>query len=297
MDRNPSDSTIEPGFLADLSTRIRRLDIILVIAIPMILAAVSQLSMATRRSLAFNPDAPTIVSAFTAHFVHFDAAHLYGNLLLYLLIIPMIYLLFTMSDCRRDFRLVVFPILLGFPFLLSGLNLLLPRSGVIIVGFSGLGMAFVGVLPVALFRFLEEQVPRKIGLNDAIGLFFLGAGLIAFRMAPSGVGLAIGMAAGLIALLFTWRLLRTLGPIKHVELGRALGRSGYVELSVTSPVLFLVAIVMAFPADPYRFGGFIDLWTHLLGYALGFTMAFVTVGITGMVSDDEVPEPPDSFNE
>ncbi|MFB6360171.1 MAG: hypothetical protein ABEH59_02505 [Halobacteriales archaeon] len=297
MDSNTSDSTIKSGFLAELSSQTRLSDFLLIVTIPMIMAAVSVLPMSTRRSLAFNPDAPTLLSAFAAHYIHFEAAHLVGNLLLYILIVPMVYLLFTLSNCRKELAVSYFTILLVFPFLLSGLNLFLPRSGVIISGFSGLGMAFVGLLPVGLFRFLEERLPRTIELKNALSLFFAGAALIAFRMAPSVIGLAIGSIAILIALLFTWRLLSEVGSITRGEVGRALDHTGYVELAVTAAILFFVATFMAFPSDPFLFGGVIDLTTHLLGDLLGFTLGFVIVGSTKYRQKDEVPEPPDSFDD
>lgn len=290
-------STKDRGFLSDVAESVRLLDIILIAAVPIFLFVVSRLPIVIRQTLAFDPDAPTVLSAFMAHFVHFDAAHLSGNLWLYLLVVPMVYLLFALAGCRREFLVVAIPIVFVSPFLLSGLNLLLPRSGVIIVGFSGLGMAFVGMLPVALFRFLQERVPRTVGLKNALSLFFFGAALIAFRMAPTGIGLVIAIVSGFIALLFTWRLLSTIGPIKHGEFGRTLRHTGYVELAVMAPIVFIAATMMAFPADPFQYGGVIDLSTHLLGYVLGFTLAFVTAATAQMLEGDEIPEPPDSFDD
>jgi hypothetical protein len=294
----PRETSIrERSFVSDLSESVRLLDILLITVVPLILFLLSQLPDTTHRSLAFNPDTPTVLSSFTAHFVHFDGAHLSGNLWMYLLVLPMVYLLFALSDRRRDFFLIGGPILFVAPFLLSGLNLLLPKSGAIIVGFSGLAMAFVGVLPVALFRFLEDTVPRAIGLTDALSLFFIGAALIAFRMAPFGIGLVIGIPTGLIALLFTWRLLRKIRPLQHGELGRTLRNTGYIELAATAPIVFVVATFMAFPADPFQYGGVIDLPTHLFGYLLGFLWAFLLVEVTDFFEDEKVPEPPDSFEE
>lgn len=299
MSNQPSldASTTDRGFLSDVAESVRLFDIILITAVPIFLFALSRLPTAEKQSLAFNPNAPTVLSAFTAHFVHFDAAHLSGNLLLYLLVVPMVYLLLSLADCRRDFLVVAIPIVFFVPFLLSALNLFLPRSGALMVGFSGLAMAFVGLLPVALFRFLQERVPRTIEVKNGLSLFFVGATLIAFRMAPTGIGLVIGIIGGLIALLFTWRLLRTIGPIKRDELGRALNKTGYVELAVTAPIVFVVATFMAFPSDPFQYGGVIDLSTHLIGYVLGFTLGSITVGLTEIREEDEIPDPPDSFDE
>jgi len=297
-DQSPHETaTEERGFLSDVLESVRLLDILLISAIPAVLFVLSQLRDTRQRSLAFNPDTPTILSAFTAHFVHFDGPHLSGNLWLYLLVVPMIYLLFALSDSRRDFFATGFPILFVAPFLLSGLNLLLPRSGAIIVGFSGVAMAFVGVLPVALFRFLADRVPRSVGLTDALSLFFIGGALIAFRMAPIAIGLAIGIPAGLIAVLLAWRLLRKIRPIQPGELGRTVRNTGYVELAATAPIIFLVATFMAFPADPFQYGGVIDLSTHLVGYLLGFMLAFVFVGMSNKLETEELPEPPDTFDE
>ena len=60
----------------------------------------------------------------------------------------------------------------------------------------------------------------------------------------------------------------------------AIESSGYFELLVCTVVLFLALPFVAFPVDPAVDGGTLDLYVHLLGYALGFMTASLTVETT-----------------
>jgi len=55
-------------------------------AVPVVLCAVFALPESTRRSLAFAYAEPTVLTAFTAHYVHLDVGHLAGNVAGYILL-------------------------------------------------------------------------------------------------------------------------------------------------------------------------------------------------------------------
>ena len=272
------------GLLAELRDRASPADVGLLLAAPVVLIVAFSFPAPVRESLAFSHADPSIVTAFAAHYVHLDATHLRGNLAVYAMVVPPTYLLFLLSGRRREFAVIVPAILLAFPFVLSASSLVLVRRGVLL-GFSGLAMAFVGVLPVAAFRYVGERVPRAIDVDDAPVLFFTGSALIALRSGPSTLGPAIATLAGIVALAYAVRLGRALGRPGREEIGRALRRTGHVELWTASPVLFFLSIVVAFPADPVAGGAIVDLYGHFLGYGLGFIATYVTLRL-----DDATPD-------
>lgn len=278
MTASPGDSDRDRSFLGEVARRTSLADAVSLLAVPALLVGVFSLPRAARERLVFDHAAPTPVTAFTAHYVHLDAGHLSGNVGVYAMIVPAVYLLFLLGDDRKDLLAIGPTILLAFPFVLSTLALLLLGRGVL-VGFSGLAMAFVGVLPVAFFRFVGDRIPREVDIDDSPVLFFAGTALIALRAAPSARGLAIAAVATLVALAYAVRLGRTIGRPTRAEVERTLRRPGYVELGAVSPILFLLSILVAFPGDPVTGGTVVNLYVHLVGYGLGFIASYITLRV------------------
>lgn len=287
---DPSEPDAVPGFLSEVAGRSRALDWLLLSAAPAVLVAVHALPLPIREALAFARADPSLATAFTAHYVHLSTAHLLGNLAVYLLIAPTAYLLLLLSGRRSEFLAVTATVLLVFPFVLTGLDTIVIPQGTL-VGFSGLTMAFIGVLPVAAFLFLDDRIEPAVGLDDAPSLFFAGLALISFRAVRSPTGLALTAVAALIALAYLIRIGRTLPRQPGRQLGGLLPRSGYVELAVASPVLFALAILAAFPTDPVRSGTVVNLYGHLLGYTLGFIATFLTVRLVRATGGEVQPLP------
>ncbi len=265
-----------PTFLAEVRRRSRPADWLLLLGPPVGLLAVQALPPATRASLAFSPARASILTAFTAHYVHFSAGHLAGNLATYLLIAPAVYLLLLLGGRRGEFQAFAVTVLGAFPFVLTALAALSGRPGTV-AGFSGLGMAYVGALPAALFLFLDRRLDARVGLDDAPGLFLAGLAVVAVRAVPTTAGLAIAAAAGLLAVVYAFRLRRAVPGGSWAAVRRALGRSGYVELAAATPVLFVLALLAGFPADPLAPGTVVDLFGHFVGYALGFVSLYLSV--------------------
>jgi len=120
------------------------------------LLAIFTLPESTRRSLAFAYADPTAVTAFTAHYVHLDVGHLAGNVAGYALLAGVGYALAVLGDSRRFFLTALATFLLVFPFVLSALNLAVPRDA-IGFGFSGINMALAGLLPLLLGTYARER--------------------------------------------------------------------------------------------------------------------------------------------
>ena len=279
-------------FLAEVRERIRPLDLLLLGLAPAVLLAVHAQPLPAREALVFVREAPLITTAFTAHFVHLRLDHLLGNLVVYGLMAPTAYLLLVLSGRRSEFLMVTVTVLLAFPFVLTGLDSLVIDRGRLF-GFSGLAMGFVGALPVALFLFLDERIEPAVGLDDAPLLFFVGIGVIGWRSLEGPIRVPVIAGAGLVAIVYAVRLVRTLPRPLSTALRATLGHAGYVELAAAAPVLFVLAVWTAFPADPTRYGTVVNLLGHFLGYTLGFLATFLAVRIDRAVGHGpDVPPPP-----
>lgn len=128
-----------PAFRQELVASVRASDLAVLLAVPVLLLAIFTLPESTRRSLAFAYADPTAVTAFTAHYVHLDVGHLAGNVAGYALLAGVGYALAVLGDSRRFFLTALATFLLVFPFVLSALNLAVPRDA-IGFGFSGINM-------------------------------------------------------------------------------------------------------------------------------------------------------------
>ena len=265
------------SFFDELRSAGRLRDLLMILAVPVVLLGVFSLSLEARQALAFSYTDPDIRTAFAANFVHLDVRHLGVNLAAYLLVVPTAYLLSVLSGRRDRFWFVCafVTFLFVLPVLLSGLNLAIDRTGHV-VGFSGIVMAFVGYLPVALSRYLGTYVGVGEHLDIAAVLFFAGLALIAILGAPSTVTAALAAVSVLAALLYLVPVLDGLERISRRT--RTLVRvPGYLEVAIASVVLFVGLTVVAFPSDPRTAMGVVNLYAHLLGFAIGFIAAYVAV--------------------
>lgn len=247
-------------------------DLALIASIPVLLVAVAGLPRATRLDLALSYADPTLLTAYTMHFVHLDPGHLLTNLVVYLLVVPVAYLLALRAGCRDLFRAAFVTFLAVLPFVLSGLNLLLvrPRVG---FGFSGINMAFLGLLALLTMAAAGPPSTRGWTVHRAPGLFFAGVGLIALLAVPTPrLRLELAAAASIGAVLY----LR--GPSIRSGLASMVRRDGF-ELVLASLAVLLLVPFAAFPASPATAGSVLNLYTHLLGYSLGFIAPYATLSI------------------
>ena len=256
---------------------VRPLDVVVLLLPAVILLGVGGLPWELREQLAFAYAEPTLLTAFTAHFVHADSIHLLQNLAAYLLVAPTVYVLSTLAGRRQLFYIVFVVVFAVFPFVLSGLNLAVPREA-LSVGSSGLALAFVGYLPVAF----AEYVRRRFGVIEAArrdiaaGLFFVGLlAVIPLAVAAVRPNLAgVLFVVALLAIVSYGVSLRRLGIDRSTLRGPP---PGFVEFGVWSIVILLVGLITAFPAGPLSDSGLVNIYTHFLGYTLGFLSSYLAV--------------------
>jgi len=152
-----------------------------------VLGAVFALPESTRRSLAFAYTDPTVRTAFTAHYVHLDVDHLAGNVAGYVVLAGVGYALAVLAGCRRFFMVALATFLAAFPVVLSALNLAVPRNA-ISFGFSGINMAFAGLLPLLLGVYARERFFPEASIRALPAVFFPLVGWMAFLALPVSPG-------------------------------------------------------------------------------------------------------------
>lgn len=262
------------AFRAALADASRPWDAAVLAAVPALLLAAFALPEATRVALVLDYESPTLAAAYASHFVHFSVPHLATNLAAYALAVVPAYCYCALAGRRADFFATFGVVLVVFPFALSALNVALvrPRVG---YGFSGLATAFVGFLPVALALYARERVAPAVTLDHAPLLFFAGAGVVAALAAPTTLLGALALAAsGAGAALYGASLWRALGPSGFRG---AAARVGYAEFAVVGALLVVLFPFVAFPQNIRVGGGVLNVYTHLLGYCLGFIVPFAAL--------------------
>ena len=274
---NESDDYLGGPFLRVLGSAVRPADLLVVLAVPALLVAAFALPAETRRALAFSYAEPTLATAVAANFVHLDLAHLVANVTTYLLVVPLVYVLSVLSDRRRRFFVAFTTFLVAFPAALSFLNLAVARPGVT-VGFSGVNMAFVGFLPVALSGFVGTHFDVDAELDLAGALFFGGLAMVAVLSVRSMLTYGVAAAAVLAAALFLSSVAERHERARP-DLRAAVRAGGYFELAAVGLLLFVGLPTVAFPVDPVVGDSVVNLYAHLLGYALGFIVTYVTLQV------------------
>ena len=288
-DRDARGRSGYAAFLDELSARTRLIDLVALCLPPTVLVAVFALPRATRRSLAFAYMDPSLLSAFTAHYVHLGADHLLGNLAGYGLLAGTGYALAVLSGRRRLFFTAFVTYLTAFPFALSALNLAVPRNA-IGFGFSGVNMALAGLLPILWYCYARDRFAPSASVTALPAVFFALVGWIALLALPvstEGVGLAglaTGVAGALLALLYAASSDARLPRPIRTHLRSVASSPGYGDLLAVGAVVAVGYPVVGFPADPSGGGSVVNLYVHLLGFCLGFIGPFAL--LAGGVFDE-----------
>ena len=284
--RNPDGS----GLRHDLAAGIRLADVLVLAAVPALLGAVFTLPESTRRSLAFAYTDPTLLTAFTAHYVHLDPGHLAGNVAGYCLLVGVGYALAVLGDARRFFLTALATFLLAFPFVLSALNLAVPRNA-IGFGFSGINMALSGLLPLLLGAYARERIVPGASIRALPAVFFGLVGWIALLALPLSAadlgvaGIATGVAGALLAVLYASSAGISIRA-SAADIARAVAsRPGDGELFVVGAVLVVGYPVVGFPTDPAVAGSVVNLYVHFLGFCLAFIGPFALLA-TGTFEEE-----------
>jgi hypothetical protein len=275
------DSDRRPPFFVAVRSVVRLRDGIALATVPAVLCAAFLLPAPRRRSLVFEYADPSPVAAVAAHFVHFDPGHLLANVVGYALVAGVAYLLAALAGCRRLFGVAATTYLLGFPPVLSVLNLAVPRDAVG-YGFSGINMAFVGVLPVLLAVYANRRLDPRVRVRHAPGLFVAVLGGVALSLPPTRGSVAVLGIAAAATLLYAWAVLSSLRATDRAAVGGSV--TGWLDLFVLGVGTVLGYALVGFSAAPVVRGAVVNRYVHLLGFCLAFLVPYVGIEV-GVLAD------------
>ncbi len=239
-----------------------------VVVVPAVVAWIGMLPVEVRRSFAFQYREPTLVTAYTAHFVHLTTGHLSSNLVGYLVVVTTGYWLARQTSREEPYLVGVTATVLGLPVVLSGANLLFPRPGVT-YGLSGVVMGLVALLALELFAYVDCRTGTQLGWGHAASLFFADVGLMAAAVRPrTTTTITVAAVTGVVLAAYATTAVRRIGGVSRLR--SALG----IEAGIA--VVLLVAFpLLAFPQEPVSAGTVTNLLGHFLGFALVFIAAYV----------------------
>ena len=270
-------------------------DVLLLASVPVAILGVFALSPATRETLVFQYTTPSIPTAFTAPFVHFDSGHLLFNLVGYTLVVPILYALSLDAGDDWEFRVVFVALLASSPILLSYLNLTILRSGVTF-GFSGVLMAYYGYLPLVVAKHATTRLQLGDTRTAAPLLFFLGLLLATIQLLRAVVANPVTVAVDGAPASVTWVLVATLAEVVVLLLlvivfyslsgsgsyerlrasaRRAFERGSRADLTIVALLVLVAMPFVTFPVDPIAGQRVFNLYVHFVGYALGFISTYV----------------------
>ena len=271
---NGSETRAKESFSDAIRRVVRPRDVIAILFPAALFLGVGVLPPAMREQLAFSTADPDVL---TSNFAHADSTHLFRNLTAYLFVVPTAYLLSVLADRRQLFYTVFVVVFTVFPVVLSGLNLAVPRNA-LSLGASGLTLAFVGYLPVALAEYVRRRfdVVNVVRRILAGGVFFLGLAIV-IPLVAAAVQRALAVALTVVALLAV--VVYGVG-LRRSGIDRSTLRGpppGFLELGIWSTAILVAALIAAFPTDPLSEAGVVNTYTHFLGYALGFLSSYLAV--------------------
>jgi hypothetical protein len=265
------------SFTTALGEAVRLREFLLLTVVPWVAVAVFALPVDRRESLAFVYGDPSLLTAYTAQFVHFQPAHLAANLLGYALVVGFGYTLAALAGYRRLFGVAGVTFLAAFPPALSWLNLAVPRDAVG-YGLSGLNMAFAGLLALVLVGY-AGALDDRVRVRHAPGLFFALVAVISIVVLPGPLGTAIGLASAAVAAVYVvsaWRTWQSDGT-------GGVHRAGWLDAGVLGAVTLLGYQFVGF-GSPTVDGVVVNVYVHLLGFCLGFIVPYTALA-AGVVGD------------
>ncbi|MFB6224092.1 MAG: hypothetical protein ABEH86_10540 [Haloarcula sp.] len=275
--RNIRTNEHERGFLQDALSEARRFDLALIAAVPVLLLAVYALPQSRLEGLVFNTTAPSLVTAYASHFVHLDGFHLLGNLVVYLPVVGIAYLLCILSHRRQLFRVTFVILLVAFPIALSAMQLIFPRDR-LIFGFSGINAGFVGLACFALAGYISVNISQRADERYAPVLFFVAAGLITLISLPArAYRFEISTASLALAVVYLGFAISQKGMPTVADLRAATDRPGYFEAAGAGFGLLVGYPFVAFQDVVVPGSGVLDVYIHLLGFSLAFIIVFAYV--------------------
>ncbi|ERH05917.1 MAG: hypothetical protein J07HN4v3_01526 [Halonotius sp. J07HN4] len=216
----------------------------------------------------------TLLTAFTANYIHVSARHLFDNLLNFWLTLFGLYPLVAIAGWERRFRRLAAGYLLVVPFVVAWVTL--ATLGQVTdqpsAGFSGIVAAFLGLLPVVLVAAGGKLTDSALDPAWSVVPFFASLAVVfavpSVWYFPAQPVVAVGCGgAGLLAAGLLWWVVPPRGIVAAV---RPLSADHRLALLIGTTV-FVFGVVGALVIVPPG----TNVWGHLTGYVTGFLLAYL----------------------
>jgi len=265
------------GFFSVVIQNANPRDVVTIALIPLILVLVSLVPEATRDGFVFNTGAPELVAAYTTHFVHAEPTHLLGNIIIYLVVASLAYVLAVIADRRQLFLLSFGALVVLFPFALSLMQLSFPDER-LVFGFSGINAGFYGLLSILLVCYVRTVFSERFEFQYAPVLLFAIVGGVALVSLPERAWRAeIAAVSFVLAIGYIGAFFYTHGRPDWSAVREGLNKPGYVELAGGSLGTLAVFPVIGFQDGIVTGGAVVDVYVHLLGFCFAFIVLFLYV--------------------
>ncbi|MFB6211627.1 MAG: hypothetical protein ABEI76_08830 [Halobacteriales archaeon] len=269
-------ATATPGLVRKIREDSHGLDLLILLLPVGSMIGLFAAPTAIRQAAVFAHTRPTLVAAFSTHYAHLTQSHLIDNLLIYGLVVPTTYVLSVMADRRQLYFVVLLTFLVVFPFVLTASSFVIVRRGTL-TGFSAIGMAFGGFLPVVLTRYLDQQFRGPIDISQSPGLFFLGLSVVAYLTVPvQRFRLPLVGVTALIGIAYLWRPFQEINRSRRGTVFGVTAKGGYVELVVFSLLAYVIALVVGFHPPSDTGATVVNLYLQFLGFSFGFIGSYIT---------------------
>ncbi len=222
----------------------------------------------------------TLWTAFASSFVHTDATHLLDNVVNYWLLVAVAYPLSVIAGWQRRLALAAVAYLLLVP-LVSAWATLLAFGGTVdapAAGFSDVNSAFLGYLVVVWFAALAREARSSAGpsgIDARWSLVVAFGSLAAVFFSPSGAGYFppspwVGLPFAVVAVAAGCVLYFRVGPPRFAALDLDAPRELLYVTGASVVVAGVIGSLVVVPTGS-------NVFAHLAGYAVGFSVAFCWV--------------------
>ncbi len=211
-----------------------------------------------------------LLRLYTYHLIHYDFQHFMGNIVSFIFIYWILISLVVWSREVRIFNVMLFIIFVVIAPALGSLDLFLfsdaaVRQG---CGFSGILLAFNGLLPYFSFRYLAKELHISLRVS-MVHLLFL---VIASGVAIAYIGpikAIIYASTGTFAVALYFYEIHNRYDIQDTKEVRE-----KISLVVFSLMMFFFVIAISFPPDLKTSHGIVNIWGHLMGLYLSMIALF-----------------------
>jgi len=273
-------------FREEMKEEVRVRELLLLLVVPCVLGLIFLLPGRIQSGLMLEYQDPTVFNLLSTAYVHRDLPHLATNSVMYLCIVFPAYLFSVVSRARKVFWSTFFGFLFVLPFVLSVVNLAVldAETG---AGFSGVVGAFLGLLPITVFLFINRRVSDAIEVTHGVTLFVLVASIISWTYSGmSRTTVSTLVAAIALTAFYVYRI--GLADVREA-VHDFFDYRGYAELVIASLGFFLIFSLGLFPSDISSSNGTVNIWTHYVGFTLGFFLPYIYLSKPGSTRS----QPPD----